>query len=43
MDIPRGQIETHIKIVLGAGSRKLGKDIAFAVLVLGDAAHVVLG
>ena len=43
MDIPRGQIEAHIQIVLGAGSRKLGKDIALAILVLGDATHVVLG
>ncbi len=43
VDIPGRQVQTHIQVIFSAGSRKLSEDIALAALVLGHAAHVVLG
>ena len=43
VDIPGRQVQTHIQVIFSAGSRKLSEDIALTALVLGHAAHIVLG
>ena len=42
MDVPGGQVQTHIHAVLGAGGGKLRQNVSLTVLVAGSR-HIVVG